>query len=89
MSFGLLATAQDLESYKPASRHFERGREWAAEYEHWHHVAQSLFHDVIPATAMGVPVVWVNRKKEALPTGARPDHITSDLAGAVDWLHGG
>ncbi len=88
VSFALLATAQNLQSYKPASRHFARGREWAAEYQTWYHVAQSLFHDVIPATALGIPVVWVNRKQETQPAEARPEFVADDLTDAVDWLLG-
>jgi len=85
-SFGLLGTAQNLRSYKPAPPHFALGREWAADHETWIHVAQSLFHDVIPATAQDIPVVWVNRKSQQLPADARPAHTAPDLASAVAWL---
>ncbi|MCG8468285.1 MAG: hypothetical protein MJB57_08755, partial [Gemmatimonadetes bacterium] len=86
VTFSLLGTAQNLRSYKPAAPHFERGREWAGEYDGWIHVAQSLFHDVAPATALGIPVVWVNRKDEPLPEATRPVHVAPDLASAADWL---
>lgn len=86
IGFALLGTAQNLQSYKPAEPHFSRGREWAGEYEAWVHVAQSLFHDVVPATALGIPTVWVNRKSEPTPDDAKPIHIASDLASAAEWL---
>ena len=86
VEFGLLGTAQRLRSYKPAAPHFERGREWAAGFDRWLHVAQSLFHDVVPATSFGVPVLWVNRKGEPLPDNADPMHIAPDLAAVADWL---
>ena len=86
VEFALLATAQRLRSYKPAAPHFERGREWSAGFERWIHVAQSLFHDVVPATALRVPVLWVNRKAEPLPDNADPVHIAPDLAAAATWL---
>ena len=86
VEFGLLGTAQRLRSYKPAAPHFERGREWAAGFDRWLHVAQSLFHDVVPATSLGVPVLWVNRKGEPRPDDADPVHIAPDLAAAAAWL---
>lgn len=86
VEFGLLGTAQRLRSYKPAAPHFERGREWAAGFDRWLHVAQSLFHDVVPATSLGIPVLWVNRKAEPRPHDADPVHIASDLAAAATWL---
>ena len=86
VEFGLLGTAQRLRSYKPAAPHFERGRAWAAHFDRWLHVAQSLFHDVVPATSLRVPVLWVNRKGESRPEDAHPVHITPDLAAAAEWL---
>ena len=86
VEFALLATAQRIRSYKPASPHFERGREWATGFNRWLHVAQSLFHDVVPATSLGVPVLWVNRKGERRPEDADPVRIAPDLAAAAAWL---
>ena len=86
VDFRLLGTAQRLRSYKPAGPHFERGREWAAGFDRWLHVAQSLFHDVVPATSLGVPVLWVNRKGELRPDDADPVHVAPDLAAAAAWL---
>ncbi len=82
--FDLLITAQQVRSYKPAEGHFvEAGRRLAG--RRWLHVAQSLFHDVAPATARGIPVVWVNRKGE--PRGAlRPTAEVRDLGELVEWL---
>ena len=86
VTFPFVATAEDLRSYKPATPHFVRSREWAAGYRTWLHVAQSLFHDVEPANNLGIPVVWVNRKSEALPSTVHPVHIASDLASFADWF---
>ena len=88
VNFDFLVTAQQLQSYKPALRHFERARE-IARGEPWMHVAQSYFHDVEPAVAFGVPVVWINRKGE-LPSGAaRAIAEFSTLAEFVDALGAG
>jgi 2-haloalkanoic acid dehalogenase type II len=70
--FAFLVTAQDLGSYKPALAHFERAKEIAGG-EEWVHVAQSYFHDVEPAVASGVPVVWINRKGQSTGGDARPN----------------
>ncbi|UGS36360.1 hypothetical protein DSM104329_02764 [Capillimicrobium parvum] len=46
------------------------------------HVAQSLFHDHVPAAELGLDSVWVNRRGEGSPSvrpGADPDMIVADL----------
>lgn len=73
--FELAIVASEIGSYKPAHVHwstFERrvGRMPDA------HVAASLFHDVAPANALGLPSIWVNRlgeKAELEPTREIPD----------------
>ncbi|KIX98146.1 uncharacterized protein Z520_06226 [Fonsecaea multimorphosa CBS 102226] len=60
-------TAQDIGSYKPDLRNFEylikHAKEDAGvEKEEILHVAQSIFHDHIPAKKMGMASVWINRK---------------------------
>ncbi len=35
------------------------------------HVAQSIYHDIIPAKMMGIIAVWVNRRKSQEGFGAR------------------
>ncbi|MCE2422493.1 MAG: HAD hydrolase-like protein [Gemmatimonadetes bacterium] len=86
--FDLLGTAQNLRSYKPGRAHFDLGRSWSAGRERWLHVAQSLFHDIIPATKLGLASVWINRKHEPLPPEARPERTFPNLASAADWLTG-
>ena len=51
------------------------------------HVAQSHFHDIVPAHALGIPSVWINRlgeRGEPAPTRELPD--LSDLADVLDEL---
>jgi 2-haloalkanoic acid dehalogenase type II len=82
----MIITAQQVGSYKPAHSHFLRARERIGGLR-WLHAAQSHFHDVVPATALGVPAVWVNRKREALPTGGpAPLAEVATLAELADWL---
>jgi 2-haloalkanoic acid dehalogenase type II len=85
--FDLLVTAQSLESYKPAPRHFEMAlAEVGGDSGRMLHVAQSLFHDVRTAVRLGIPVVWVNRMAETRPPDLEPAAEVEDVAGAVDWL---
>ena len=65
--FDFIVTAQQVRSYKPRSAHFERARKVIGSESVWVHVAGSLYHDVEPAMRLGVPVVWVNRKRLPLP----------------------
>lgn len=87
VDFDLLVTAQSLRSYKPARAHFDRAlEEVGGESGRLLHLAQSLFHDVRPATGLGLGVVWVNRGDEPRPADVEPLAVASDLSGAVDWV---
>jgi 2-haloacid dehalogenase len=44
------------------------------------HVAQGLYHDHVPAKALGLTTVWVNRPSRLPGTGlALPVQVTPDL----------
>ena len=68
-------TAQDIGSYKPNLRNFaymfERARRDLGVLPHEIlHVAQSLTHDIVPATSMGMTKVWINRRHNQEGPGA-------------------
>jgi 2-haloalkanoic acid dehalogenase type II len=68
VSFDHIVTAQDVGSYKPSPRNFERlladlADRGIASHQVLH-TAQSLFHDVAPARMQGLATMWVNRRKE-------------------------
>jgi FMN phosphatase YigB (HAD superfamily) len=50
------------------------------------HVAQSLFHDHVPAKALGLSTVWIDRRHDRPGTGATPpasatpDAVYPDMA---------
>lgn len=77
----VVITAEDVGSYKPEHAHFIRFRDtFGAESERWVHVAQSYFHDIVPAHELGIPSVWINRTgdtADASIAGA----LLSDLSG--------
>jgi 2-haloalkanoic acid dehalogenase type II len=76
VEFTSVITAQDVGSYKPSMRNFdaleaERRRLDIAEGKLLH-VAQSLFHDHVPAKQAGLPTVWINRRHANPGWGATP-----------------
>ena len=83
--FELIITAQQVRSYKPAETHFLTARETIGE-DRWLHAAQSWFHDVVPATRLGIPTAWINRNRETMPGDAKPEHELIDLAGLAERL---
>jgi 2-haloalkanoic acid dehalogenase type II len=77
VTFTSILTAQDIGSYKPSPRNFEallaeRDRLGIPEGRLLH-VAQSLFHDHVPAKAAGLPTVWINRRHAKPGWGATPE----------------
>jgi 2-haloacid dehalogenase/putative hydrolase of the HAD superfamily len=82
--FDLIVTAQQVRSYKPAPGHFLTARERIGG-KRWLHAAQSHFHDVTPARRHGVPVAWINRKRQVRGE-PRPDREVYTLTELADWL---
>jgi len=51
------------------------------------HVAQSHFHDIVPAVELGIPSVWINRLGESgEPSPSRELPGLGGLADALDEL---
>jgi putative hydrolase of the HAD superfamily len=75
--FAAIITAEDVGAYKPAEHHFraldatlaDLGVERGALL----HVAQSLFHDHVPAKREGLRSVWINRRHDRPGWGATPE----------------
>jgi 2-haloalkanoic acid dehalogenase type II len=82
-----VVTAQQVGSYKPAQGHFTVARERVGDAR-WLHIAQSYFHDVQPARALGIPVAWINRKAEPPLDDRGADHEFRTLAEAATYLTG-
>ena len=80
-------TAEQIHSYKPATGHWTAFMErTGANKEEVLHVAQSLYHDIIPTQGLGIASAWVNRYREPLPPEARPAYIADSLASLVGLL---
>jgi len=91
VTFDSVVTAEQVRSYKPSHRSFEvaferigvpRGRIL--------HVAQSLFHDHVPAKELGMTTAWVDRRHDRPGSGATPwasaapDLVVPDMATLAD-----
>ena len=73
VNFDYIITAQQVQSYKPAHNHFLVALERIGlPKERILHIAQSLFHDHVPAKALGFDTVWVNRRYNKPGLGATP-----------------
>jgi 2-haloacid dehalogenase len=85
--FEWVITAEQLGSYKPNPRNFELALEQIGGPRSRHlHVAQSLFHDHVPAQALGVATAWIDRRHDrpgfgaTPPAAATPDFVFPDMA---------
>jgi 2-haloalkanoic acid dehalogenase type II len=84
VAFDAVYTAQDIGSYKPDPQNFryllERLREQGVAREKLLHVAQSLFHDHVPANGLGLASAWIDRQHGRDGGGA-----TAPVAGDVRY----
>ncbi|MGN6758161.1 MAG: haloacid dehalogenase type II [Thermomicrobiales bacterium] len=84
--FAAVITAQQVGSYKPNRANFRFAlQRLGVPSTQVLHVAQSLFHDIVPAKELGLTTVWVNRRHDrpgfgaTPPASARPDLEAPDL----------
>jgi 2-haloacid dehalogenase len=86
--FDIVIPAGEIDSYKPAHRHWEEFFARAGADRRGHvHVAQSYFHDIVPANQLGMPSIWINRLGEV--GDVRPTRELRDLSalpGTADEL---
>jgi 2-haloacid dehalogenase len=80
-AFDWVITAQQVGSYKPNTRNFEVAFERiGVPRERILHVAQSLFHDHVPAQRLGLSTAWINRRHGRPGSGATPPaEVTPDF----------
>jgi 2-haloacid dehalogenase len=84
--FDWVITAEQARSYKPDRRNFELAvRTIGRPKESILHVAQSLYHDHVPAQELGLATAWIDRRRGlpgfgATPVAvAEPDLVLPDL----------
>ncbi len=91
VDFDTVVTAQQARGYKPRPENFELLLErLGLPPERVLHVAQSLFHDHVPAKALGLATVWIDRRRgrpgfgATPPAEAEPDATFPDLRSFAD-----
>jgi 2-haloacid dehalogenase len=91
--FDFVITAQQARSYKPSHHNFEKAiTAMKLPKERLLHAAQSRFHDIAPARALGIACVWVNRRHgkdgegATTPSLAEPDLEVPDLKTLADLV---
>ncbi|HJW22440.1 MAG TPA: HAD family hydrolase [Candidatus Limnocylindrales bacterium] len=89
--FDEVVTAQQARRYKPNPRGFELMFErLGLPTSRILHVAQSLYHDHVPAKRLGLATAWVNRRAGRAgagatpPATATPDLVVPDLRALAD-----
>lgn len=85
VDFDLIVTAEQVQSYKPARNHFLRAKETIGDMR-WLHAAESNFHDIVPANAMGIANAWINRGGAPMLAGGEPKYqfrTLKELAAAI------
>ena len=86
--FDEVIVASEIGSYKPAFMHWlEFQARTRADRRRQVHVGASNYHDIVPASKLRIPNVWINRDDEAAltaPTVERDDLV--DLADILDQL---
>jgi 2-haloacid dehalogenase len=93
VEFDWVVTAERARAYKPSHRNFELAFETIGlPRERILHVAQSLFHDHVPAKELGLATVWVDRREGKAGPGAtpraevQPDLRVPDMAGLAEQV---
>jgi 2-haloacid dehalogenase len=88
VEFEATVAASEIGSYKPARAHWDGFFAHSGAEPNRHvHVGASLFHDVAPATALGLRTIWINRLGEE--PEPQPDvelHSLTGLAASLDSL---
>lgn len=83
--------ADQVRSYKPSLKHFEVALEKLETTPATIlHVAQSVYHDIKPATELGWDTVWVRRyggRMGSPPPKCKPSLVVDDLQSLVAVLH--
>jgi len=88
-SFDQTITAEEAKVYKPSRKIFEHAlAKLGGRPEEILHVAFGFKYDIIPAKALGLMTVWVNRAGERNPGPVEADAEIRDLSGLPALVEG-
>jgi 2-haloacid dehalogenase len=80
VTFDCVVTAEQIQSYKPSLRNFETLlQRLSVDKNRLLHVAESLYHDVVPAQQLGLATVWVNRRQGKAAAASRLIDARADV----------
>jgi 2-haloacid dehalogenase len=93
VKFDYIITAEQVGNYKPSLENFKFAiNKIGVSQDKIIHIAQSLYHDIIPAKELGLVTIWINRRKGkegfgATPAAsAKPDMEFPDLKSLVSTI---
>ncbi|MBD1808212.1 haloacid dehalogenase type II [Microcoleus sp. FACHB-SPT15] len=93
VEFDWIITAEQVKSYKPSRQNFEFAlQRMGITPDKLLHIAQSVYHDIIPTRSMGLSSVWVNRRGEKQDNqvidsaSGKPDLEVPDLKTLVSLM---
>ena len=87
IEFDGFITAEQVKSYKPSHKHWERMLQtFGVPMEKVLHIAASYVHDIVPAKEMGFKTVWINRHNERPKGPINPDYEFNSLKPLIDLL---
>lgn len=73
IDFDYIISAENMKAYKPSFKIFQyASKKIGHPFLEILHIAAGYKYDVIPATRLGLSVIWINRKN-ITPTGIKPD----------------
>jgi 2-haloacid dehalogenase len=86
VEFDYVITAEQVKSYKPSLSNFNYAlKQINLPPEQIIHAACSVYHDIVPASSLGLTTIWINRRANqqgsgaALPATAKADLEVVDL----------
>ena len=88
LQFHWLVTSEDCKAYKPRVEIFQKALTIIGmSSSEVVHVGDSFRSDVLGAKELGIPVLWVNRKRKTIPReDIVPDYICTDLSGLLSII---
>ena len=93
VDFDFVCTAQDIGSYKPDLKNFRYLLEkLKCQKSEILHIAQSIYHDHVPAQKLGLQSIWVDRPSRVpgtgatLPTSLQPRYRVTSMQELADLL---